>query len=144
MYCDVVQLLFIWCRKNLLFASGIVLDFHCSMCQVAVNQAIMEAEEEDGDAGMPLEEKPSLPRTRNRPKRKAETSSKQFGFVSLIERAYTCLDKPKMNAIQFWLTCSLQSVSQFNYHLYQIHTMIADFRHYCKIVQVVITIQPLI
>ncbi|PSS26489.1 Proteinase-activated receptor 1 like [Actinidia chinensis var. chinensis] len=44
--------------------------------EVAVNQAIMEAEEEDGDAGMPLEEKPSLPRTRNRPKREAETSSK--------------------------------------------------------------------
>ncbi|GFY90498.1 hypothetical protein Acr_07g0006950 [Actinidia rufa] len=44
--------------------------------EVAVNQAIMEAEEEDGDAGMSLEEKPSLPRTRNRPKREAETSSK--------------------------------------------------------------------
>lgn len=42
---------------------------------MAINQAIMEADEEDGDAGMPLEEKPSLPRTRNRPKREAETSS---------------------------------------------------------------------
>ncbi|KAE9445834.1 hypothetical protein RHGRI_014400 [Rhododendron griersonianum] len=43
--------------------------------EMAINQAIMEADEEDGDAGMPLEEKPSLPRTRNRPKREAETSS---------------------------------------------------------------------
>ncbi|PSS19128.1 V-set and immunoglobulin domain-containing protein [Actinidia chinensis var. chinensis] len=43
--------------------------------EIAVNQAIMEAEEEDGDAGMSFEEKPSLPRTRNRPKREAETSS---------------------------------------------------------------------
>lgn len=66
----------ILCRKNALFAHGIVLDFYCSMYQIAVNQAIMEAEEEDGDAGMSFEEKPSLPRTRNRPKREAETSSK--------------------------------------------------------------------
>ncbi|KAL6989717.1 hypothetical protein U1Q18_015468 [Sarracenia purpurea var. burkii] len=43
--------------------------------EMAINQAIMEAEQEDGDVDMSSEEKPSLPRTRNRPKREAETSS---------------------------------------------------------------------
>ncbi|XP_052171741.1 uncharacterized protein LOC127787709 [Diospyros lotus] len=44
--------------------------------EIAMNQAIMGADEEEGgDAAMPLEEKPLVSRTRNRPKREAESSS---------------------------------------------------------------------
>lgn len=44
--------------------------------QLAVNKAIMEGEEDDGIVVTPLEEKPATPRTRNRPKREVEPSSK--------------------------------------------------------------------
>lgn len=42
--------------------------------QLALNQAIMEEDEENKDDGSEIsfEEKPALPRTRNRPKREAE------------------------------------------------------------------------
>ncbi|XP_022961614.1 uncharacterized protein LOC111462310 [Cucurbita moschata] len=42
--------------------------------ELALNQAIMEEDEEnkDGSSEIPFEEKPALPRTRNRPKREAE------------------------------------------------------------------------
>ncbi|KAG7016644.1 hypothetical protein SDJN02_21754 [Cucurbita argyrosperma subsp. argyrosperma] len=42
--------------------------------QLALNQAIMEEDEENKDdgSGISFEEKPGLPRTRNRPKREAE------------------------------------------------------------------------
>lgn len=82
--CDVVIIcvvnVVLFCFGKCLFALITVLDFFFSMYQMAINQAIMEGEEEDADAdadaGMSLlEEKPSRPRTRNRPKREAETSS---------------------------------------------------------------------
>ncbi|KAK2979203.1 hypothetical protein RJ640_027497 [Escallonia rubra] len=45
--------------------------------ELAINQAILEADEDgDDDAGISLKEEPPLPRTRNRPKREAEPSSK--------------------------------------------------------------------
>ncbi|XP_059311681.1 uncharacterized protein LOC132063238 [Lycium ferocissimum] len=44
--------------------------------EVAVNETIREGEEDDGSAVTPLEEKPATPRTRNRPKREVEPSSK--------------------------------------------------------------------
>ncbi|XP_009605000.1 uncharacterized protein LOC107770066 [Nicotiana tabacum] len=44
--------------------------------ELAVNKAIMEGEEDDGIVVTPLEEKPATPRTRNRPKREVEPSSK--------------------------------------------------------------------
>ncbi|XP_009788855.1 uncharacterized protein LOC107800252 [Nicotiana tabacum] len=44
--------------------------------ELAVNQAIMEGEEDDGIVVTPLEEIPATPRTRNRPKREVEPSSK--------------------------------------------------------------------
>ncbi|OIT08003.1 PREDICTED: uncharacterized protein LOC109226161 [Nicotiana attenuata] len=44
--------------------------------ELAVNQAIMEGEEDDGIVVTPLEEKRATPRTRNRPKREVEPSSK--------------------------------------------------------------------
>ncbi|XP_055815126.1 uncharacterized protein LOC129884877 [Solanum dulcamara] len=44
--------------------------------ELAVNETIAEGEEDDGSAVTPLEEKPATPRTRNRPKREVETSSK--------------------------------------------------------------------
>ncbi|KAM3323522.1 hypothetical protein P3S67_004673 [Capsicum chacoense] len=44
--------------------------------ELAVNETIREGEEEDGSAVTPLEEKPAAPRTRNRPKREVEPSSK--------------------------------------------------------------------
>ncbi|KAG6579120.1 hypothetical protein SDJN03_23568, partial [Cucurbita argyrosperma subsp. sororia] len=42
--------------------------------ELALNQAIMEEDEENKDdgSGISFEEKPALPRTRNRPKREAE------------------------------------------------------------------------
>ncbi|THG04869.1 uncharacterized protein LOC114290005 [Camellia sinensis] len=43
--------------------------------EMAINEAIMEAADDDGDDGLSLEEKSAVPRTRNRPKREAETSS---------------------------------------------------------------------
>uniref|UniRef100_M1A8U2 Uncharacterized protein n=1 Tax=Solanum tuberosum TaxID=4113 RepID=M1A8U2_SOLTU len=43
---------------------------------LAVNETIAEGEEDDGSAVTPLEEKPATPRTRNRPKREVEPSSK--------------------------------------------------------------------
>ncbi|KAF3668486.1 putative pentatricopeptide repeat-containing protein-like [Capsicum annuum] len=44
--------------------------------ELAVNETIREGEEDDGSAVTPLEEKPAAPRTRNRPKREVEPSSK--------------------------------------------------------------------
>ncbi|KAK4738120.1 hypothetical protein R3W88_001817 [Solanum pinnatisectum] len=44
--------------------------------ELAVNETIAEGEEDDGSAVTPLEEKPATPRTRNRPKREVEPSSK--------------------------------------------------------------------
>ncbi|KAK4372083.1 hypothetical protein RND71_007467 [Anisodus tanguticus] len=44
--------------------------------EVAVNQTITEGEEDDGITVTQLEEKPATPRTRNRPKREVEPSSK--------------------------------------------------------------------
>ncbi|MCD7450150.1 hypothetical protein HAX54_003931 [Datura stramonium] len=44
--------------------------------ELAVNETIREGEEDDGSAVTLLEEKPATPRTRNRPKREVEPSSK--------------------------------------------------------------------
>lgn len=41
------------------------------MNQLAVNEAIGEAEEEEGDVAIPVEEEQAVTRTRNRPKREA-------------------------------------------------------------------------
>lgn len=45
--------------------------------QLAINEAILEEEEEEGDADgrTSSEEEPVVPRTRNRPKREVEVSS---------------------------------------------------------------------
>ncbi|KAJ9685509.1 hypothetical protein PVL29_017522 [Vitis rotundifolia] len=39
--------------------------------ELAVNEAMREADEEEGDVAIPVEEEPAVPRTRNRPKREA-------------------------------------------------------------------------
>ena len=45
------------------------------MNQLAVNEAILEGDEENGDVVIELDEEPAVPRIRNRPKREAESSS---------------------------------------------------------------------
>ncbi|CAA3022400.1 HIGH CHLOROPHYLL FLUORESCENCE 153 [Olea europaea subsp. europaea] len=44
--------------------------------EVAINQAILEAKEDEDEVNIPLENEPAAPRTRNRPKREVEPSSK--------------------------------------------------------------------
>lgn len=58
------------CSKYVL----IMMDFVCFMNQLAVNQAVREADEEE-DPDTSQEEEPVIPRARNRPKREAQASS---------------------------------------------------------------------
>ena len=60
------------------------MSYHWLMNQLAVNEAMREADEEEGDVAIPVEEEPAVPRTRNRPKREAYTSSVQLGVVSCM------------------------------------------------------------
>lgn len=54
----------------------IVLNHGCLMSQVAINEAILEAEEDDDEeVNIPSEKESAAPRIRNRPKRKVEPSS---------------------------------------------------------------------
>lgn len=54
-----------------------IIFFSCSLNQLAVNKAILEASEDDDEVdGTSIMKEPERPRTRNRPKREAEVSSK--------------------------------------------------------------------
>lgn len=59
-----------------MFEDKMVHNFSCVMNQVAINQAILEAKEDEDEVNIPLENEPAAPRIRNRPKREVEPSSK--------------------------------------------------------------------
>lgn len=58
-----------------MFGENSVHNLCCVMVQLAVNQAILEAEENDDEVPISSEKEPAPGRTRNRPKREVEPSS---------------------------------------------------------------------